>query len=96
MGIAPHHDGSALGYAQIALAQFDALALGQRNQLLDSPVGKPRVGRMRNRLLLDGGIHHHALKILALDSPGPVCYRKALLQERRDLLLPQPPAPARQ
>ena len=44
----------------------------------------------------DGGIHHHALEILALDSPGPVCHRKALLKERRDLLLTQPLAPARQ
>jgi hypothetical protein len=96
MGIAPHHDGGALGQAQIALAQFDALAFGQRDQLLDRPVGEPRVGRMRNCLLLDGGIHHHALEILALDSPGPVCHRKALLQERRDLLLTQPLAPPRQ
>ncbi len=96
MRIAPHHDGGALGYAQIALAQFDTLALGLCDQLLDRPVDEPRVGRMRNRLLLDGGIHHHALEILALDSPGPVRDRKALLQERRDLLLPQPLAPARQ
>ena len=29
MGIAPDHDGGALGQAQIALAQLDALALGQ-------------------------------------------------------------------
>jgi hypothetical protein len=95
MAIACHHDGGSLGHAQIALAQFDALALGQPDQLLDRPMGEPRVGRMRNCLLLDGGIHHHALEILALDSPGPVCYRKALLQERRDLLLTQPLAPAR-
>ena len=57
-------------------------------------MGEPRVGWVRNCLLLDGGIHHHALEILALDCPGPVCHRKALLQERRDLLLTQPLAPA--
>src|ERR1700719_3751067 len=96
MRIAPHHDGGALGHAQIALAQFDTLAFGQRDQFLNRPVGEPSVGRVRDRLLLDGGIHHHALEILALDSPGPVCHRKALLQERRDLLLTQPLAPARQ
>jgi hypothetical protein len=45
MRIAPHHDGGALGYAQIALAQFDTLALGLCDQLLDRPVGEPRVGR---------------------------------------------------
>ena len=96
MRIAPHHDGGALGHAQIALAQFDTLAFGQRDQFLNRAVGEPSVGRVRDRLLLDGGIHHHALEILALDSPGPVCHRKALLQERRDLLLTQPLAPARQ
>jgi hypothetical protein len=47
-------------------------------------------------LLDGGGIRHHALEILALDSPRPVCHRKALLQERRDLLLTQPLAPAHQ
>ena len=96
MGIAPDHDGGALGHAQIALAQLDALAFGQLDQLLDRPVGEPRIGRMRNRLLLHGGVHHHALEILGLDRPGPMRHRKALLQQRRNLLLAQPLAPARQ
>ena len=96
MGIAPDHDGGALGHAQIALAQLDALAFGQIDQLLDRPVDEPRVGRMRNRLLLHGGVHHHPLEIFGLDRPGPVRHRKALLQQRGDLLLAQPLAPARQ
>jgi len=96
MGIASHHDGGALGHAQIALAQFDALAFGQGDQLLDRAVDKPRIGRMRNRLFLDGGVHHHALEIPGLDRLGPVRDRKALLQQRRNLLLTQPLAPARQ
>jgi len=80
MGIAPDHDGSALGQTQIALAQLDALAFGQIDQLLDRAVGEPGVGRMRNRFLLHGGVHHDPLKILGLDRPGPMCHRKALLQ----------------
>ena len=85
-----------LGHAQIALAQFDTFAFGQIDQILDRPVGEPRIGRMRNRLLLDGGIHHDALKVLGLDRLGSVRHRKALLQQRRNLLLAQPLAPARQ
>src|SRR6516225_5713467 len=34
MRVAPHHDGGTLGQAQIALAQLNALALGQLHQLL--------------------------------------------------------------
>jgi hypothetical protein len=96
MGIASDHDGGALGQAQIALAQFDTLAFGQIDQFLNRAVGEPSVGRMRDRFLLHGGVHHDPFEIFGLDRPGPVCHRKALLQERRDLLLTQPLAPARQ
>ena len=51
---------------------------------------EPRVGRMRDRLLLHGGVHRHPLAILALDRLRPVRYRKALLQQRGDLFLTQP------
>ncbi len=61
---------------------------------LTTRMGEPRFGRVRNGFLLEGGILHHALEVLALDSPGPVCRRTALLRERRDLT--QPLAPARQ
>src|SRR5262249_1304645 len=43
MRVAPHHDGGALGQAQIALAQLNALALGQLHQLLDG-VSRASVG----------------------------------------------------
>jgi hypothetical protein len=49
---------------------------------------------MRDRFLLHGGVHHDPLEILGLDRPGPVCHRKALLQQRRNLFLTQPLAPA--
>ena len=87
MGVAPHHDGGSLGYAQIALAQFDTFAPGQDDQLLDRAVDKPGVGGMGDRFLLHGGVYHHPLEILALDRLGPVRNRKALLQQRGDLLL---------
>jgi len=46
MRIAPDHDGGALGQPQIALAQFDTLAFGQIDQLLDRAMNEPGVGRM--------------------------------------------------
>ena len=93
--VAPHHNGRAFGHAQITLAQLDALAFGHLDELLDRPVGEPRIGRMRNRLLLHGGVHHHALEIFALDRPRPMRHRKALLQQRGNLLLAQSLSPAR-
>ena len=96
MRVAPHHDGGALGQAQIALAQFDTLAFGQIDQLLDRAVGEPGVGRMRDRFLLHGGVHHDPFEIFGLDRPAPVRHREALLQQRGDLVLAQPLAPVRQ
>ena len=96
MGVAPHHDGGTLGDAPIALAQLDAFTFGQIHQLLDRAMGEPRVGRMRNRLFLHGGVHHHPLEILGRDGACPVRHRKALLQQRGELLFTQPLPPARQ
>ena len=59
-------------------------------------MGEPGVGRMRDRLLLHGGVHHDPFEIFGLDRPAPVRHREALLQQRGDLLLTQPLAPARQ
>ena len=75
MRIAPDHDGGALGHPQIALAQFDTLAFGQIDQLLDRAVGEPRIGRRSDRLLLDGGVDHHPFEVFALDRPRPVRHR---------------------
>jgi len=79
VGIAPDHDGGALGQVQIALAQFDALALGQIDQLLDRAVDEPRVRWIGDRFLLHGGVHHDPFQILGLDRPAPVRHREALL-----------------
>jgi len=51
---------------------------------------------MGDRLLLHGGVHHNPLEVLGLDRLGSVRHRKALLQQRRNLLLTQPLTPARQ
>ena len=92
MAIALHHDGGALGQAQIALAQFDALALGQIDQL--------SIARWMSRQPLDGRSLSPALwcppqpvRDLGLDRPTDALPR-GLLQQRGDLLLTQPLAPA--
>src|SRR5438477_11556572 len=66
MRIAPHHDGGALGYAQIALAQFDALALGQRDQLPFRPVGWRSDRGLPAGLLVDAGLAFDAALDLGL------------------------------
>src|SRR4030095_7727429 len=96
MCVAPHHDGGALRQAQMALAQLNVLALGQLHQLLDRAMGEPGVGRMRDRLLLHSGIYRNPFEIFGVDRPYAVGHRKALLQQRGDLLLTQPLAPARE
>ena len=96
MGVAPDHDRRALGDPEIALAQRHAFALGEARPASQGPVHEPRVGRMRDRLGLDGGVHRHALEVLGRDRAGLVGDRKALLNERHELLLAKPLAPARQ
>src|SRR5215813_11577209 len=59
-------------------------------------MGEPGVGRMRDRLLLDSGIYRNPFEIFGVNRPGAVGHREALLQQRDDLLLTQPLAPARE
>src|SRR5215471_15606667 len=59
-------------------------------------MGEPGVGRMRDRLLLYSGIYRNSFEIFGVDRPGAVSHREALLQQRDDLLLTQPLAPARE
>ena len=94
MGIAPGHDRRPLGEPEIALAQRDAVSLGEGDQLLDRPVGQPRVGRVRNRLRLDGRVDRDPFKILGGECPGLGGNRQALLDQRRKALLAEPLAPA--
>src|SRR6478609_4149933 len=67
VGIAAHHDGGALGQAQIALAQRHTVALGEPDELGDGPMHQPRVGRMRNGLWLHRGIDRHPLQVVGTD-----------------------------
>src|SRR5215467_7097311 len=59
-------------------------------------MGESGVGRMRDRLLLDSGIYRNSFEIFGVDRPGAVGHREALLQQRDDVLLTQPLAPARE
>src|SRR5262244_2001737 len=59
-------------------------------------MGEPGVGRMRDRLLLYSGIYRNPFEIFGVDRFGAVGHREALLQQRDDLLLTQPLAPARE
>ncbi|WP_440998237.1 hypothetical protein, partial [Arhodomonas sp. SL1] len=49
-----------------ALAQGDAVPLGKLGQIPDPAGVKLGIRRVRDRLLLDGGVHAHALQALAL------------------------------
>ena len=62
--------------AQIALAQFDILTFGQIDQFLDRAVREPSIGRVRDRLLLDRGVHHDPLEIFGLDRLRDSTYRR--------------------
>jgi hypothetical protein len=62
----------------------------------DRLVHQPGVGREGHGLRLNRGVHRHPLQVFRLDRPGLVRHRQALLQERRELLLAEPLAPARQ
>src|SRR5262249_11897327 len=59
-------------------------------------MGEPGVGRMRDRLLLYSGIYRDSFEIFGVDRPVAVGHGEALLQQRDDLLLTQPLAPARE
>ena len=94
VGIAADHDGGALGQAQIALAQRHTVSLGKPDQLGDCSMHQPRVGRMRNRLGLYRGIDDHPLQVLRADGASLVRHRQTFLDQRDELFLAKPLAPA--
>jgi hypothetical protein len=94
VGIAADHDGGALRQAQIALAQRHTVALGEPDELGDGPMHQPRVGRMRNGLWLHRGIDRHSLQVLGTDGASLVRHRQTFLDQRDELLLAEPLAPA--
>ena len=96
VAVAAHHDGGALGDAQIALAQRHALALGEADELDDGAVHEASIGRMGDRLGLHRGVNGDALEVLGRDRAGFVRDRQALLDQRHDLLFAQALAPAGQ
>ena len=69
MAVAPDHDRRPLGHPAIALAQLDAVALRQSDQLLQRAMTQPGVGRVGDRLWLHRGIDHHPLEIAGRQRP---------------------------
>jgi hypothetical protein len=55
---------------------------------------QPRVGRMRNCLGLHRGIDHHSFQVLRPDGASLVRHRQTFLDQRNELLLAEPQAPA--
>jgi hypothetical protein len=76
------------------LAQRHAVALGEPDELDDCPMHQPRVGQMRNGLRLHRGIDHHPLKVLGTDGANLVRHRQTFLDQRDELFLAEPLAPA--
>ena len=93
MGVAPDHDCRPLGDPHIALAQWHAIAVRQRDQLFERSMTQPRIGRMGNRFWLNRGVDHHPFEILGRQCPGLVRHRQALLDQHHQLRLAQALAP---
>ena len=56
---------------------------------------QPRVGRMRNGHWLRRGIDRHPLQVLGTDGASLVRHRQTFLDQRDELFLAEPLAPAR-
>ena len=95
VGIALMGDQRLLADPHIGLAQVEADPLGQPHQPLARPVDQLGIGREHDVLGLHGGVDDHPPCILRLHCPGPDRDRKALLQQRHDLVLTHALAPAR-
>jgi hypothetical protein len=70
--------------------------LRQAHQAFPGPVHQPGVGRERDRLLLDRGVHDHLPEVGGFGSPGAGRDRKAFLEKGHQPLFAHPLAPARQ
>ena len=80
----------------VGLAQHDAVLLGQPNQPLARAMHQLGVGRERHRLGLHRGVDDHLGKVRRLGRAGARRDVQALLDQRDELLLAHPLAPARQ
>ena len=69
MCIAPHHDGSALGYPQIAVAQFDTFAFGRIDHFSIARVDEPGGGLVHDRFSPARRCRPHPLEIFGSDRP---------------------------
>ena len=96
VGVALMGDQRMFADPLVGLAQLDASFPGQLHQPLARPMHELGVGRKGHRLGLHGGVDDHLGEVGGLRRAGARGDREALLDQRDELLLPHPLAPARQ
>ena len=96
VGIALVGDQRVLADPLIGLAQAHAGLPGELHQPLARPMHELGVGRKGDRLGLNCGVDDHLGEVRGPGRAGARGDRKALLDQRRELLLAHPLAPARQ
>ena len=96
VAVASDHDRCPLGQPVIVLPLRHTVAARQTDQLLQGLVAQLRIGRVGDRLGLHRRVDHHPFAIAARQRPALVRYRQALLDQRRELALAEPPPPMRQ
>ena len=96
VGIALMGDQRVFADPLVGLAQLNAGFLGQPHQPLARPMHELRVGRKGDRLGLHRGVDNDLGEVGGLDRAGARGHRMALLDQRHELLLAHPLAPARQ
>jgi hypothetical protein len=96
VGVTADHDRRPFGHPPIALPQRHIVASCQVDQLFQSAMAQPRVGRVGDCLRLHRGVDPHALEIAGRQRPGLVRHRQALLKQCHQLLFAQTLPPMRQ
>jgi hypothetical protein len=96
VAVASDHDRCPLGQPAIVLPQRHTVAARQIDQLPQGPVAQLRIGRVGDRPGLHGRVDHHPFEIAARQRPALVRSRQALLDQRRELALAEPPPSMRQ
>jgi hypothetical protein len=85
-----------LAHSGVGLAQRHAVFFGEPRQTLARPMHQLGVGRERHRLGLHGRVDDHLREVRGLGRARPRRRAQALLDQRDELLLAHPLAPARQ
>jgi hypothetical protein len=70
------------GDARVGLPQHDAVPAGEAAEDLDAAMDELAVGRMRDRLGLNGGVDGHPREVLGLGGAGALCGGERLSEEQ--------------